>query len=112
MAEQSCRERNKEKQKIWTSHIEGWKSSGLSQVDYCRQNDLSRVQFTYWKCKLDKKAEPVTFVPVLGKPFLAERAFNSQVPLKLIIDSHYKIEIADGFSPATLSALIHTLERL
>ena len=110
MAEQSWKERNLEKQRLWTSHIEAWKSSGLSQVEYCRQNDLSRVQFTYWKCKQDKKADPVTFVPVLGKALLSpEGSLDHQVPIKLIIDNRYKIEVGEGFSPNTLSTLIRTL---
>ena len=110
MAEQSWKERNIEKQRLWTSHIEAWKNSGLSQVEYCRQNDLSRVQFSYWKCKLDKQTEPVTFVPVLGKPMLSsEGALNLHGSIKLIIDNRYKIEVGDGFSPITLSTLIRTL---
>ena len=24
----------------WPAHIENWRASGLSQADYCRQNDL------------------------------------------------------------------------
>lgn len=110
MAGQSWKERNIEKRRIWTSHIDAWKSSGLSQVEYCRQNDLSRVQFTYWKCKLDKKTDSVTFVPVLGKPLLScKGALDHQVPIQLIIDNRYKIEVGDGFSPITLSTLIRTL---
>ena len=110
MAEQSWKERNMEKQRVWTSHIEAWKSSGLSQVEYCRQNDVSRVQFTYWKCKLDKKTDPVTFVPVLEKALLSpEGTLNHQAPIKLIIDRRYQVEIGDGFSPVTLSTLIRTL---
>ena len=110
MAEHSRKERNEEKQRNWASHIEGWKSSGLSQVEFCRQNDLSRVQFTYWKRKLLKKSDSVTFFQVLGKSLGSEGLLvNHQAPLKLIIDSRYKIEIGDGFSPATLSVLIRTL---
>ena len=112
MAEQSRKERNREKQRVWTNHINAWKSSGLSQVEYCRQKDLSRCRFTYWKCKLEKKADPVTFVPIPGKSFRSQIPHNNQVPIKLIIDRGYQIEIGDGFSPDTLSSLIRTLVRL
>jgi hypothetical protein len=109
MAEQSRKERNRKKQRIWAAHIEGWKSSNLSQVEYCRQKDLSRPQFTYWKCKLRKKADPVSFVPVLGTSFRSQIHRNHSAPLKLIIDNRYQIEIGEGFSPDTLSTLIRTL---
>ena len=112
MAETTWKEQKREKRRVWTSHIKSWQSSGLSQVEYCRQNDLSRVQFTYWKCKLDKQKDPVTFVPLLGKPLQSDRPYNHQAPLKLIINSRYKIEVGDGFSPATLSTLIRTFDRL
>lgn len=59
MAEQSRKEQNREKRRTWTAHIEAWKNSDLSQVEYCREKNLSRHQFTYWNCKLKKK-DPVT----------------------------------------------------
>ena len=112
MAKRTRKESNKEKQRVWTSRINAWKSSGLSQVEYCRQKDLSRPRFTYWKCKLGKKADSVRFVPVLGKSVRSQIPQNHQAPIKLIIDSRYQIEIGDGFSPGTLSTLIRTLGRL
>lgn len=112
MAEQTRKERNGGKQRVWTSHINAWKSSGLTQAKYCRQKDLIRHQFTYWKCKLEKKVDPITFVPIMGKPVRSQTPQNHQAPIKLIIDSMYQIEIGDGFSPGTLSTLIRTLDRL
>jgi len=111
MAEQTRKEKNREKQRVWTSHINGWKSSGLTQVEYCRQKELSRCQFTYWKCKLEKKADPVRFIPISGESFRSQTPQNHQAPIKLIVDNRYQIEIGDGFSPGTLSTLIRTLGR-
>ena len=108
MAKQSRAERNREKQRKWSSHIEAWKNSNLSQVEYCRQKDLSRHQFTYWNCKLRKK-DAVTFVPILGSSMRSQELGHNQAPIKLIIDSRYQIEIGEGFCPVTLSSLIRTL---
>ena len=113
MAKQTTRQEiNREKQKVWTSRIKEWKSSGLTQVEFCRQEDLSTCQFTYWKCKLDKKEAAVKFVSLSGKALQPQLPCNSQAHIKLIFDSKYQIEIEDGFSPLTLSNLIRTLERL
>ena len=109
MAEQSRKARDREKQRMWRSRIKAWESSGLSQVEYCRQKDLSRCQFTYWKCRLLRKETPVRFVPILRKSVRSLVHGDSQAPIKLIIDSRYEIEIGDGFSPDTLSTLIRTL---
>ena len=111
MTEQTRAERNRGKQESWKSHVEAWRTSGLSQVDYCRQHDLSRHRFTYWKCKLDKKIAPVTFIPISGDSVRSQRRYNNQTPIKLNIGS-FQIEIGDGFSPETLSALIFTLSRI
>jgi len=108
MAEQTREERNREKQRVWTSHINAWKSSGLTQTEYCRQKDLIRHQFTYWKCKLVKKSTPVTFVPIMEQSLRSQPPHHNEAPIKLIIDK-YRIEIGDGFSPGTLSTLIRTL---
>jgi hypothetical protein len=112
MAKQTREDQNREKKRVWTSRINAWKSSGLTQVEYCRQKELSKCQFTYWKCKLDKKEVPVKFVSIPGESVQSQVLRDNQAPIKLIIDSRYQIEIGDGFSPGTLSALICTLGRL
>ena len=112
MDKQTRSEKNKEKQEYWNSHIEAWKQSGLSQIDYCIQNDLSKHRFTYWKCKKHKESAPIKFVPVLPKPILSSFSINDTVPLKVIIGDRYRIEIGDGFSSDTLLRLMCTLERL
>jgi len=111
MTGQTISERNREKQETWTSHLEAWRTSGLSQVDYCRQHDLSRYRFTYWKRKLDKKMAPVTFIPITGDSVRPQIRYNNQTPIKLNIGG-YQIEIGDGFSPETLSTLLFTLSRI
>jgi hypothetical protein len=111
MAEQNRKEWNREKRRTWTAHIEAWKNSDLSQVEYCREKNLSRHQFTYWNCKLRKK-DAVTFVRISGTPLRSQDPRHNHAPIKLIVDSRYQIEIGDGFSPATLSMLIRTLDGL
>lgn len=109
MAEQTREERNQEKRQLWASHIKSWEDSGLTQIDYCQRNNLSRHRFTYWKSKFYQKTVPISFVPISGKAILPQAHHNNQASLKLHIDSTYQIDIGDGFSPETLSILIRTL---
>jgi hypothetical protein len=109
MAEGTGEEKNREKQEFWAFHIESWKGSGLKQSEYCRQNNLIRHRFTYWKCKLHKKKESLSFVPIPGNTILSQINPNNQATLKLNIGGTYQIEIGDGFSPDTLSNLVRTL---
>ena len=38
---------------FWLEHLEQWQSSGLSQADYCRKNDLCQQKFSYRKRQAD-----------------------------------------------------------
>ncbi|HPB80639.1 MAG TPA: hypothetical protein PK200_01245 [Spirochaetota bacterium] len=39
----------------WQTHIQTWKDSGLSQTEYCRQNNISLSSFTNWKAKISSE---------------------------------------------------------
>ena len=112
MDKRTRKEKNREKQEYWRSHIKAWEESGLSQVDYCRENNLSRHRFTYWKCKGDKKTVSMTFVPVLSKPSNQHSIMHNTAPLKVLIGDRYRVEVGDGFSPDTLSRLMEALKRI
>ncbi len=93
--------------KYWKSHIDQWSDSGLTQTEYCQQNDLSRYKFTYWKSKSKKKNLPVEFVQVSHASQIMHRT-----GLKLNIDPCVQIEIPDGFSQVTLEQVLKTLKVL
>lgn len=93
--------------KYWKSHIDQWSNSGLSQTEYCRQNELSRHKFTYWKIKFKKDHRPVKFVQVPPGPQVLSGA-----GLKLNIGAGLQIEIPNGFSQATLEQVLKTLKVL
>lgn len=103
----SWKEKNEDLAKYWKSHIDQWSESGLTQTEYCKQNDLSRDRFTYWKTKFKKKNLPVEFVQ------MAPEHMNINQPgLKLNIGSGLQIEIPDGFSRNTLEQVLMTLRVL
>lgn len=112
MDKQARAEKKRLKQEYWRSHITGWKKSSLSQIDYCKQNNLSKHRFTYWKCKEHKKSAPISFIPVIQSPIRSTSSKNIIAPLKILFGDRYRIEIGDGFSSDTLSRLMDTLERI
>jgi hypothetical protein len=61
-----------EKEKFWQEHIDGWRSSGLSQQAYCRNNHLAMSTFGYWRRKLkvqmDKSDKPRFYPLALAGP--------------------------------------------
>ena len=108
MEEKNIKERNLEKALFWADHIKQWEESGLSQIDYCRANHLSRHHFTYWKCKNNRKNNLVKFVPVVTKSSTSSLHSNIE-PLKVHVGDRYRIEVGEGFSGETLIRLINIL---
>lgn len=55
---------NHKRRKFRQFHLDAWAVAGLSQAEYCRQNNLRPNRFTYWKQKLSRENLPVEFVQV------------------------------------------------
>ncbi|MFC1886801.1 IS66 family insertion sequence element accessory protein TnpB [Thermodesulfobacteriota bacterium] len=103
----SWKEKNKELAAFWKSHIEQWSQTNMTQIDYCRQHDISHNRFTYWKLKFNQSL-PVKFVQVVPEPM----NLKSLPGLRLNIDPGLQIEIPDGFSRRTLEQILQTLKVL
>lgn len=41
----------------WTDIIRQWRSSGMTQLDYCKANNINRNQFVYQSAKLSARAK-------------------------------------------------------
>lgn len=38
----------------WREQMNGWRASGLTQAEYCRQNDLDANRFSNWKRRIEQ----------------------------------------------------------
>lgn len=84
--------------KFWKSHLNKWVESGLTQADYCRQHNLMRHRFAYWKKRHAPNHLPVKFVQV--EPGLMH---GSAPAIKMNVGQRLQIEIPDGFARETLA---------
>lgn len=96
---------------IWIKRLEDWCSSGLSQAEYCRRSGIRPKSFAYWKKKEGKKKEEeshsdVRFIPV---SIPRRESVEKESRVKVILKGGYEIEVRDGFTPATLRAVVRTL---
>jgi hypothetical protein len=41
-------------QQTWQHHVQAWKTTNLSQAQYCRTHGLDQSQFSYWKRKFNR----------------------------------------------------------
>jgi len=102
----------KGRRRQFEEHVRRWRSSGLTQAEYCRRNDLKWSTFNYWRKRLATSAAAVTLVQV---PVGFNRNGSGYQPcqeLTLVLGDRYKVEIGDNFNPSTLARLVDTLGQL
>ncbi len=106
--------RLEETRELWRNHIHSWQESGLSQAEFCRQNNLKPRQFLYWKKRILGTPIPTELQTFAELPFgkIFENRDRSLLgALRLEIRSGYRIEIEKGFDPGTLLELIRVLDQ-
>ena len=75
----------------WPEHFERWRQSGLTQIEYCRQEELSRHRFKYWRRKLDPEAfghrpkRESGFVPVKVQRSTVETNLSLALPNGMVV---------------------------
>ena len=86
----SRHEQQEAKRQFWKEQVQLWQESGLSQKEYCRQNDLRENQLTYWKKRYIKTESSISLVELT----LSGSHFSSQnhSPLKVNL-GEYQIEV-------------------
>jgi len=112
MKDKSRAEEQTEKRKFWKEQIQNWQESNLTQVEYCRKNNLIPHRFTYWKNRIVKPAEtPMSLVQVNMKANFNAKPMHTS-PLRLVFSNQYYVEIDRGFDPVALQQLLYTLKQL
>ena len=95
-----------EKIAFWQEHIARWRESGLSQVIYCRENNLNKNAFTWRKRSLEGKVK--TRITKVSSKTVSEIT-NRQPPLELMINEKLRITVDRDFDPELLQRLLKTL---
>lgn len=96
---------SEEKRRLWKHHLEQWKASGLSQVEYCSKHELNIKSFRYHKRRSGKSALCLVEVP------LAAPIYPVPNPISLAVGPRYTIRIEAGFDADTLRRLLEVLDR-
>ncbi len=98
-----------DRRRQFEEHMRRWRSSGLTQAEYCRRHELKWSTFHYWRKRLQNTATAVTLVQVPVSNNLSRQPGQE---LALILGDRYRVEIGDNFNPTTLARLVDTLGRL
>ena len=98
----------KEKRPFWEGHIQAWQQSGLTQAEYCRQNNLKNHRWWYWRKRISHPPETdVTFVPLR---FSSSKI--SQAGISVVTPNGYRIEIDNSFDFSKLRQLVTAVRGL
>jgi hypothetical protein len=98
-----------DRRRQFEQHMSRWRSSGLTQAEYCRRNGLKWSTFHYWRKRIQDSSTAVTLVQV---PVSRHMSCQPVQELALILGNRYRVEIGDKFNPSTLAKLVDTLERM
>ncbi len=102
-----------ERREYWTGQVQQWKESGLTQRQYCKNENLSIERLGAWKRRLDHENQSESGGLVAIPPKIVSSAlFTARPALGLVVDERYRVEIPDAFSPSTLEAVLQVLSRV
>jgi hypothetical protein len=111
--EQDIRVASVKREQYWKEQVMASKASGLKQMQYCREHQLSKHAFVYWKLKLlGKDAIPATLVPVSAHQLRRIQHGDGAGQIRLVVGERYHVEVAPGFNAQTLQEVLAVLERL
>ncbi|MGZ4995925.1 MAG: IS66 family insertion sequence element accessory protein TnpA [Methylobacter sp.] len=90
-------------------HVKAWHQSGLSQAEYCRQQDIHPKTFSRWaRCELamDKDA-PLEVIPIQVVQPMPVAAAPTKIILRLAQGA--QLELSTAVSPRWLAELLQCL---
>ncbi len=93
---------------FWARHLKDWRSSGLTQAQYCRRHRLSKGTLGYWSSTLsEQKAAVSTLVEVGCAPVKPE---GRRSPIELVVERRYLLRLWPGMEPNHLRDVLSVLE--
>lgn len=99
---------SKKSQPYWQRHVEAYQESGLTQREYCRQNNISYWSFNPWKRKLESESSELCEIPIQTVQGLSSETKH----IEIIISEKLKVTIPESFSKSTLRDVLSVLEVL
>jgi hypothetical protein len=108
-----------QKDAVMKSHLSRWKSSGLTQIAYCKQHDIKPHVFSYYKGKLSQgdggsEALSNSLVPVKilsSKAPLTKQAMGADL-IKISHSNGFSIEVKTCSELSSLKPLLDLLRSI
>jgi len=83
-----------ERRAYWEKHLADWKSSGLTQKDYCSRESLSYGSFKNWRSQLVETACPQTPSFIEATPVEPEKSSSNALVLQISLANGARIGVS------------------
>ena len=98
----------KRDREFWARHVKAWRSSGLTQGQYCRRHRLAKGTLGYWSSTLsERKGAGSTRVEVGRSPLKPEPQRSA---IELVVERRYLLRLWPGMEPDHLRDVLSVLE--
>jgi hypothetical protein len=98
----------KHDREFWIRHVEGWRTSGLSQKAYCVRRRLAKGSLGYWASALGRRKAKETGLVEVGRA--EAKPQRSNCPMELAVEGRYVLRLWPGLDPAQLREVLSVLE--
>jgi hypothetical protein len=78
---------------FWEEHFKTWKNSGLSQTQYCKDNNLTSNSFLNWKKKFQNEKQNNKFIEI---PAIKNDSSDVGI-IDLKINDRYRLSVSVQF---------------
>lgn len=105
--------KSKDNRDLWISRVEDFRSSQLTQVAWCEQNDVKVGALRYWIGKLSREESDGKSDSELSRFEFASVSIAQESPSAFTLEvSDVKLLVADDFDEQLLLKIIKTLRKL
>ncbi len=105
-----------ERAAFWRQVLADWEASGLSQAEFCRQQDLKAVTFAWWKRRLKgsagaRSASGAPAAQSAGRSAFVELALPARgaVGYELVLPGGACLHLPVDFDPERIARLVQVL---
>ena len=107
--------------RFWKTHVEQWQATSVTQIQYCKEQDISLSAFRWWRRRLGLCNESPSARGELTIPNSAGTFTEVSVPMlheassgyayEILLPNQIKLRVKSHFAPEAVTVLLAILER-
>jgi len=98
----------KHNREFWTRHVRDWRTSCLTQAEYCRRHRLTKGTLGYWSSTFNRPKAKGSALVEVGRTEV--RTEERRSPIELMVQRRYLLRLWPGMEPDHLREVLSVLE--